>query len=79
MCYDINAAADYYTYIMYGSSPCEDCNRYRHITSDEELQNFIECSSKLGCDYAKEYYEAHDNYVKVYNYVKEKLEKYDNK
>lgn len=62
-----------YAYDMCGSSPCEDCNHYRHITSDEELQNFIECSSNLGCVDVKEYYKAHDNYVKEY------LEKYDNK
>lgn len=40
-----------YAYDMCGSSPCEDCNHYRHITPDEELQNFIEdiddCITKL--------------------------------
>ena len=61
-----------YAYDMCGSSPCEDCNHYRHITSDEERQNFIECSSNLGCVDAKEYYKAHDNYIKEY------LEKYGN-
>ena len=62
-----------YAYDMCGSSPCEDCNHYRHITSDEERQNLIECSSNLGCVDAKEYYKVHDNYVKEY------LEKYGNK
>ena len=40
---DINAAADHYAYNMCGSCPCEDCDEFRHIISENEKNEFIEC------------------------------------
>lgn len=74
MSYDINAAADYYAYSMCGSSPCHDCDEFRHIISEEERNAFIECMFEARCDEAKEYKLMYDNYKKEY------LDKYgDNK
>jgi hypothetical protein len=52
---DINAAADFYAYSMCGSSPCEDCDEFRHIISKKEKNEFIECMFASKCDDAKEY------------------------
>lgn len=74
MSYDINAAADYYAYSMCGSSPCEDCNEFRHITTNEERLEFIKCVSGERCREAKEYNAEYNKYKKEY------LDKYgDNK
>jgi hypothetical protein len=35
-----------YAYFMCGSSTCEDCNEFRHITTDEESTNFIKCTNE---------------------------------
>lgn len=74
MSYDINAAADYYAYSMCGSSPCEDCNEFRHIITNEERSEFIKCVSEERCQEAKEYNAEYNKYKKEY------LDKYgDNK
>ena len=74
MSYDINAAADYYAYSMCGSCPCEDCDEFRHIISEEERNEFIECMFAAKCDEAKEYK------LMYHKYKKEYLDKYgDNK
>ena len=51
---------------MCGSSPCEDCNKFRHITTYEEMTDFINCKSEARCQEAKEYEEKYDNFVKEY-------------
>lgn len=75
MSYDVNATADYYyAYSMCGSRPCEDCDEFRHIISEEERNEFIECMFEARCDEAKEYRLMYANYKKEY------LDKYgDNK
>lgn len=74
MSYDINAAADYYAYSMCGSSPCEDCDEFRHIITNEERSEFIKCVSEERCQEAKEYNAEYNKYKKEY------LDKYgDNK
>lgn len=55
-----------YAYDMCGSSPCEDCNDFRHITTDEERTEFIKCVNETRCQEAKEYNEKYDNFVKEY-------------
>lgn len=55
-----------YAYGMCGSSPCEDCNKFRHITTYEEMTDFINCKSEARCQEAKEYEEKYDNFVKDY-------------
>lgn len=66
MSYDINAAADYYAYSMCGSSPCEDCNEFRHIITNEERSEFIKCVSEERCQEAKEYNAEYNKYKKEY-------------
>ena len=72
MSYDINVAADYYAYSMCGSSPCEDCNEFRHIKTNEERTRFIKCVSEGRCKEAKEYNAEYNKYKKEY------LDKYGN-
>jgi hypothetical protein len=55
-----------YAYGMCGSSPCVDCNKFRHITTDEERTNFIKCTNEARCQEAKDYNEKYDNFVKEY-------------
>ena len=62
-----------YAYSMCGSSPCEDCNKFRYITTYEEMIDFINCKYEVRCQEAKEYKEKYDNFVKEY------LDKYGNK
>ena len=66
MSYVINAAADYYAYSMCGSSPCEDCNEFRHIITNEERSEFIKCVSEERCQEAKEYNAEYNKYKKEY-------------
>ena len=39
-----------YAYMELGSSPCEDCNIFRHITTQEERNDFMECVSNKTCE-----------------------------
>lgn len=55
-----------YAYGMCGSSPCEDCNEFRHITTDEEITDFINCKCEMRCQEAKEYNEKYNNFVEEY-------------
>ena len=55
-----------YAYSMCGSSPCQDCNKFRHITTDKEMTEFRKCISEVRCQEAKEYNEKYDNFVKEY-------------
>ena len=55
-----------YAYSMCGSSPCENCNKFRHITTYEEMTDFINCKYEVRCQEAKEYKEKYDNFVKEY-------------
>lgn len=55
-----------YAYGMCGSSPCEDCNKFRHITTDKERNDFIKCINEVRCQEAKEYKEKYNNFVKEY-------------
>lgn len=66
MSYDINAAADYYAYSMCGSSPCEDCNEFRHMTTNEERSEFIKCMREERCQEAKDYNAEYNKYTKEY-------------
>lgn len=58
--------ADDYAYSMCGSSPCEDCDKFRHIITYEEMTDFINCKYEVRCQEAKEYKEKYDNFVKEY-------------
>ena len=55
-----------YAYGMCGSSPCEDCNKFRYITTDEEITDFINCKCEMRCQEAKEYNEKYNNFVEEY-------------
>ena len=55
-----------YAYDMCDSSPCENCNKFRYITTDEERAEFIRCVNEARCQEAKEYNEKYDNFVKEY-------------
>lgn len=64
--------AGQYAYRMCGSSPCEDCNKFRHITNNEERSEFIKCISEERCQEAKDYNAEYDKYKKEY------LERHEN-
>lgn len=55
-----------YAYDMLGSSPCEDCNIFRHITTQEERNDYIECVSNKTCEEAQEYNEKYDKLIEEY-------------
>ena len=55
-----------YAYRELGSSPCEDCNIFRHITTQEERNDFIECVSNKTCEDAIEYNEKYDKLIEEY-------------
>lgn len=55
-----------YAYRELGSSPCEDCNNFRHITTQEERNDFIECVSNKTCKEAQEYNEKYDKLIEKY-------------
>ena len=55
-----------YAYDMLGSSPCEDCNIFRHITTQEERNDFIECVSNKTCEESQEYNEKYDKLIEEY-------------
>lgn len=74
MNYKLEILAGQYAYSMCGSSPCEDCNKFRYITTNEERSRFIRCVSEEHCQEAKEYNSKYNEYKKEY------LDKYgDNK
>lgn len=43
---------------------CEDCDEFRHIISEEERNEFIECMFEARCDEAKAYDLMYANYKK---------------
>lgn len=55
-----------YAYRELGSSPCEDCNIFRHITTQEERIDFIECVSNKTCEESQEYNEKYDKLIEEY-------------
>ena len=64
---DINEfLACQYAYRMCGSSPCKDCDKFRHITTDKEITEFRRCITEVRCQEAKDYNEKYDNFVKEY-------------
>lgn len=58
--------AHQFAYGMCGSSPCEDCGEFKHITNDEERANYIKCVNEGRCQEAKNYNKEYDDYVKEY-------------
>jgi hypothetical protein len=63
---DLELKADKYAYEMCGSTPCEDCNKFRHLITNEEKIEFINCSHERRCDEAKEYFEKYEKYKNEY-------------
>ena len=63
---DIRIEAHMYAYDMCGSSPCEDCNNFRHITTEEERDEYLDCINEARCEEAKEYNKKYNCYVKEY-------------
>lgn len=63
---DLELKADIYAYGMCGSSPCEDCNEFRHLITDEEIIEFRNCFFERRCDEAKEYSEKYEEYKNEY-------------
>mgnify|MGYP003288456573 CR=1 FL=1 len=66
MDYKKEILAGQYAYGMCGSSPCEDCNEFRHITNNDERSEFIKCLSEERCQEAKEYNSVYNKYKKEY-------------
>lgn len=68
---DINKLLAYdYAYGMCGSSPCVNCDKFKHITTDKERNDFRKCINEVRCHEAKEYNEKYDNFVKEYLNIK---------
>lgn len=66
MDYKKEVLAGQYAYGMCGSSPCEDCNEFRHIKTNEEMSDFIKCMSEEHCQEAKDYNAEYNKYKKEY-------------
>lgn len=66
MNYKSEILAGQYAYDMCGSSPCEDCNEFRHIKTNEEISDFIKCMSEERCQESKEYNVEYNKYKKEY-------------
>lgn len=49
----------------------KDCN-FRHMTTEEDRTEFIECVNESRCQEAKKYNAEYDKYIKYY------LQKYEN-
>ena len=67
MDYKKEILAGQYAYGMCGSSPCEDCNEFRHMSTNEERSEFIKCMSEKRCQEAKDYNTEYNKYKKVLN------------
>lgn len=55
-----------YAYRELGSSPCEDCNYFRHITTTEERNDYIECINNETCEEAQEYNRQYAQKIEEY-------------
>lgn len=74
MKHKLEILAGQYAYGMCGSSPCEDCDEFSYIKTDEEMIEFIKCVNEERCQEAKEYNAEYNKYKKEYlnKYEKDK-------